>query len=148
MTYPFCPREEKIAVMLTEDDWRQTADPGLLKHAETCSSCSEILSTVELLRANRASTMISAHTSSPGFLWWKAQLRRRSGVVEQMTRPVVWAEALALTGILGIVVGFCFWQREQLVAWFSSILGLSILAGLMTILCVGGLTLFLSSRKL
>jgi len=133
--------------MLTANQWPQDADPALLDHARICSRCSEILFAVEMLVDIRTSTRMSAHSSSPGYLWWRAQLRRRSGVMEQMTRPVVWAERLALTGMLGIVAGLGFWQRAQLLELLSSFVGLSILAGLTAILGVGGLTLFLSERR-
>ena len=147
MRYPFCPQEEKIAAMLAENRWPREADPELLDHARLCSRCRETVFAVEMLQDSRASTLMSARAASPGHLWWRAQLRRRRGVAEQMTRPVVWAEGLALTGILCIVAGFGFWQRAQLLDLFSSFVGLSILAGLTAILCVGGVTLFLSDRR-
>jgi hypothetical protein len=147
MMFPFCPQEEKIAAMLKENRRLQDADPALLDHARICSRCSEILFAVEMLQGSRASAMMSAHIASPGCLWWRAQLRRQSGVAEQMTRPIVWAERLALICILCVFAGFGFWQRAQLLDLFSSFVGLSLLAGVTAILCVGGLTLFLSDRK-
>ena len=147
MRFPFCPLEEKIAGMLRENRWPQDADPAMRDHAGLCSRCGEILFAVEMLRGSRASSMMSAPCSSPGYLWWRAQLHQRSGVVEQITKPVVWAESLALTGMLCLVAGFGFWQRAKLLDLFGSLVGLSILAGLTAILCIGGLTLFLSGKK-
>ena len=147
MRFPFCPQEEKIAAMLAETRWREAADQALLEHSRTCSRCGEIIFAVEMIRNGRASAMMSAHSiASPGSLWWRAQMRRQRGVVEQMAKPVVWAEGLALAIILCTVAGFGFWQRAQLVDLFHSLVGLSILAGLTAILCVGGLGLFLSDR--
>ncbi len=147
MRYPFCPHEETIAGMLKENQWPHNADPMLLDHAGKCSRCSEIVYAIEMLQSCRASSMMTARTASPGYLWWRAQLRRKSGEVAQLTRPVVWAEGLALAIILCVIAIFGYWQREQLAGLFSSTLGVSILIGLTTILFVGGLTLFLSYRR-
>ncbi len=148
MRYPFCPQEEKIAGMLKENPWPQDADPALLDHVVTCNRCSEIVFAAEMLHRARTSTILSAPVISPGYLWWRAQLRRRSGVVEKVIRPIVWAEWFALVGMLCIAVGFGFLQRAQLLDLFRTFVGLSMLAGLTAVLCVAGLTLFLSGRRL
>ena len=147
MRYPFCPHEETIAGMLKENQWPQNADPVLLDHAGKCGRCGEIVFAVEMLQSGRASSLMTAHAASPDYLWWRAQLRRKSGEIAQMTRPVVWAEGSALAVILCVIAIFGFWQREQLAGLFSSFVGISILVGLTAILFVGGLTLFLSDKR-
>jgi hypothetical protein len=147
MRAPFCPHEETIAGMLKHNQWPQNADPELLDHAGKCSRCGEIVFAVEMLQSGRASSVMAAHAASPGYLWWRAQLRRKSGEMVQMTRPVIWAEGLALAIILCVIAVFGFWQRAQLAGLFSSFVGTSILIGLTAILFVGGLTLFLSYRR-
>jgi hypothetical protein len=147
MKYPFCPYEEKVAGMLKKHAVPGSADPALQAHARSCDRCREVVVAIEMLQSSRTSAMVSAPAISPGHIWWRAQLRRKSGVVAQMARPVVWAEGLALAGMLFIIACFGFWQRAELVDFFSSLIGISILAGLTAILCVGGLTLFLSDRK-
>lgn len=137
----FCPQEERIAGMLARG-----VDPELLAHARSCSRCHDVVFALEALRGSRPAIMMAARPVSSGHLWWRAQLRRQSGVVEEIAKPVVWAETLALILILGIVAGFGVWQRAQVMDLFSSTIGLSILAGLTAILCVGGLTLFLTDR--
>ena len=102
---------------------------------------------MEMLQSGRASAMMAAPAASPGYLWWRAQLRRKSGSVEQMARPVLWAERFALAIMLCVVAGVAFWQKAQFASLFTSSLGWSILAGLTAILSVGGLTLFLSYRR-
>jgi hypothetical protein len=49
--------------------------------------------------------------------------------------------------MLCIIAVFGFWQRAELLNFFTSFIGISILAGLTAILFVGGLTLFLADRK-
>jgi hypothetical protein len=147
MKLPFCPHEEQVAGIVNRNLWPGEANSALLEHARACSRCSEVLFAVEILQTSRASAMMSSQDISSGHLWWRAQLRRKSGAVAQMTRPIVWAEWLAFTGMLCIIAGFAFWQRTEIVDFFSSFIGISILAGLTAILCVGGLTLFLADRK-
>jgi hypothetical protein len=147
MKYPFCPHEEKVADMIKRHLWPGEVDAALQEHARTCSRCSEVLFAVEVLKNSRTSAMMSSPAISPGHLWWRAQFRRKSGVVAQMARPIIWAEWMALTGMLCIIAGFGFWQRAELLNFFTSFIGISILAGLTAILFVGGLTLFLADRK-
>jgi len=147
MRYPFCPQEEKVAAMMKQNERPGNADAALLEHAKTCRRCREVVFALEMLQSGRASAMMSAPAASPGYLWWRAQLRRKSGRVEQMARPVLWAERLALAIMLCVIAGVAFWQKAQFASLFTSSLRLSILAGLSAILCVGGLTLFLSYRR-
>lgn len=147
MRFPFCPHEEKIARMLRKNRWPLDAEPELRSHAGKCRRCTEVLFAAEMLKTVRTNAMMAAPTASPGYLWWRAQLRRQASITERMTRPVAWAERLALVVMLGVIAGLGFSQREQLFALFGSLVGISILAGLSLVLCVGGLTLLLSDEK-
>ncbi len=150
MKIPFCPHEERIAGLLNEN--RLDSDPSLLDHARKCTRCSEVLFAVEMLQRGRIPNLISAHTGSPGYLWWRAQLRRQNGVVEKITKPVVWAERFALIGMLCIAATFVFSQWGQFRDWFSrlaaigsenSFMAIAMLAGLLVITCIGGLALYI-----
>jgi hypothetical protein len=169
MKFPFCPYEEKTAQLLNENRWG--TDPALTAHAQKCSRCSNVVMTVQMLQQNRTNTSMATRAVSPGYLWWKAQLLRQNGALEQITKPVVWAERLALCGMLFIAaaVAFCYWGwfGEQ-ISGFSGLFGsamtplkeiwlrstsgnsliyVSLVAGLMIIAGVGGLTLLLSDSK-
>jgi hypothetical protein len=115
--------------------------------------------------------MLAAHAGSPGYLWWRAQLLRRNSVAEQIAKPVVWAEKLALIGLLCVASVFFFRQWGHIGNWIGgfadifdsqafglsaiwlrsafegNLIGYSILAGLAAIACIGGLTLFMSDGK-
>lgn len=146
MRFPFCPYEEKVAGMLQKNRRQPDGEAELRAHAGKCRRCGEILFAAEMLRTGRAAAMISAPTTSPGYLWWRAQLRRQAIIAERMTKPVAWAEKLALAGMLGLVAGLGFWQRALLLDLFRSFIGISVLAGLSLVLCVGGLALLLSDE--
>jgi hypothetical protein len=174
MNLPFCSQEEKIAKLVKARRWPQDADPELVAHAGKCSRCHEALFAVQMLQQLRASDIKRAPVGSPGALWWRAQLRRRNGAVEQMAKPLVWAERLAFISMLCIAAGIAFQQWTPIRHWFNSLKAagenqlfystinwfltinensltsfamLAGLAGLAAIVCVGGLTLFLSDRS-
>jgi hypothetical protein len=147
MRFPFCRHEEKIARMLRKNRWPLDAEPKLQSHAAECRRCAEVLIIAEMLKTGRTDAMMAAPATSPGYLWWRAQLRRQTSIAERMTKPIAWAERLALAAMLGVVVGMGFFQRDQLFALFGSLMGISILAGLSLVLFVGGLTLLLSDEK-
>jgi hypothetical protein len=147
MRFPFCPHEEKIARMLRKNRWPLDPELDLQSHAAKCSRCADVLYISEMLKTGRTDAMMAAPATSPGYIWWRAQLRRQASIAERMTKPVAWAERLALAAMLGVVAGMGFFQRDQLFALFGSFMGISILAGLSLVLCVGGLTLLLSDEK-
>ena len=147
MRFPFCPHKEKIARILGKNRWPLDAEPKLQSHAGKCRRCAEVLFAAEMLKAGRTNAMMAAPTTTPGYLWWRAQLRRQASISERMTKPVAWAESLALVAMLGVIAGLGFLQRDQLFDLFGSFIGISILTGLSLVLCVGGLTLLLSDEK-
>jgi hypothetical protein len=171
MNLPFCSQEEKIAKLAKTRRWPQDADPELATHAEKCSRCHEALFAVQMLQQLRASDVKRAHVGAPSTLWWRAQVRQQNGAVEQMVKPLVWAEILAFISMLCIAAGIVFQQLTPIRHWCNSLkvagenqffysainwflinnenrmTSLVMLAGLTAIVCVGGLTLFLSDRS-
>jgi len=61
----------------------------------------------------------SSTLASSGTLWWRSELRRRSGAVERMARPVAFAEKFALASIVLSVLGLAAWQWNQITGWLS-----------------------------
>jgi hypothetical protein len=170
MSILFCPNEEKVAELLSKNIWPWSADPVLAAHVAECSRCSEVVFTAQILKQDRAATMLTAHTDSPYHLWWRAQLRRRNSTVEQVTRPLAWAEKLALFCMLCVAGGLVYWQWRQVSRWVgwlggnfenkafwsalsfhsavqSSLMGYLILAGIAAVACIWVLTLLMSGAK-
>jgi hypothetical protein len=147
MRFPFCPEEEKIAKLLSENRWDRDADPELLAHVEKCPGCSEVVFGLQILRQGRDAG-VSNNAGSPGYLWWRAQLRRKNGAFEQAARPVVWAELLALILVILFAGAFAFLQWGQFRDWFlireGSIALWAMLGGLSAVICLGGLALYFS----
>lgn len=170
MKLPFCPYEGKVAELLRLNSWPESADPKLVAHAETCSRCSDVMLTNRIFGQGQSERMLQAHTDSPHYLWWRAQLRRRNSTIEKVNRPLALAEKLALGCLLCIVAGIVFWQWQPLGQWIGrlsdnlgedafwntawiqiimggGLIGYSILAGIAAFACIIGLTLWMSGRK-
>lgn len=162
MRMAFCLREKRLMRLLMQN--RVDEDPKLLVHARNCPVCSDTLMAVAALRQSRARTIGSAGAMSPHDLWRRAAWRRQRFILEQVTRPVVWAEKLALAGMLCTGAGLACMQRREIAGWFGKVpkvhLGelwtesagsvdpvwLYALAGLAVLACLGALLLRFSEE--
>jgi len=79
--------------------------------------CGDLMLVVQTLRQARNETVESAPIAAPGVLWWRAQIRRRSGAVELMSRPVALVEKLALVVLAAGSFCLAAWQWDQVVEW-------------------------------
>lgn len=95
-----CGFEKEVSLALRQGRWPAAADPALRQHVDACPSCSDLLLVTETLRHSRALAAQAAVLPPPGILYWRAQLRRRAGAVERMSRPIVFAEGVALAATL------------------------------------------------
>jgi len=95
---PTCDRENAIVEAVRSGEWT----PELTTHRETCTVCADAALVAEFLRTEEEVAVPDA-----GLLWWKAQIRRKLEVQEQVLKPVRWAErafAVALVGVAAYLV--------------------------------------------
>jgi F0F1-type ATP synthase assembly protein I len=113
-----CGFEKEVSIALREGRWPVAVDAALRQHAATCSSCCDVVLVTETLQRARAAGSQAAMLPSPGIIFWRAQLRRRSGAAERMTRPIVFAEVAAFIATL---LAFVFATRRfvEFVTWSS-----------------------------
>jgi hypothetical protein len=162
-----CPYEEKIAGLLNENH----PDAEALKHAEHCTRCSDVILAVQALQQGKAAAMQSARLSSPGYLWWKAQLLQKDTALEQISKPVMWVEKFSLIGAICAAIVIALRQRDQVWAFLKNaykvfgfsrpelmdlfsrihdgnyILWIALPAGLAAIAIMGGLMLFFPEER-
>ena len=119
MSLRTCPRESEVKVLVERGQWPQACAPELRNHASSCKSCSELILVSVAFQRARNQSVGSARLSSPGLLWWRAQLRRRNVAVERISRPIMSAQifALVLNVILAAVVAV--WQARHGLAWLT-----------------------------
>jgi len=120
MRFPFCFRRKRLERLVMEN--RADRDPGLMAHARSCPVCSETLMVVTALRQSRANSMQSAGAGAPRDLWRRAEWRRQNRTLEQVARPVIWAERLALATMLCAGAGLVFAVRRQVSGWFGEMI--------------------------
>jgi hypothetical protein len=95
-----CAFEKEVSLALREGRWPTACDAALHDHIVGCSSCSDLVLVTDTLQHSRAYISQAALLPPPGVLYWRAQIRRRNGAVERMSRPIVFAEVATLAAAL------------------------------------------------
>ncbi|MGO4210966.1 hypothetical protein AB4Y89_18745 [Terriglobus sp. 2YAB30_2] len=99
-----CTRLEEVRHALSQGHWPQ-ACAELQAHVQTCARCTEEVLVTKHLQGLRATSIAAVQPGSVSLLWWKAQARRRSAMLQQMERPLLAGQLVALAIILAIVTG-------------------------------------------
>src|SRR5262249_32865514 len=119
----FCSQHDAVAATIQAGHWPAAADPALRAHVERCPSCSDLVLVAQTLRQARIESAYTARPTSPGIVWWRAQLRRRNSAIQSVARPVVVAEGIALLVLFVAVIALAAWQHDQVAAWLGTVLG-------------------------
>jgi len=99
-----CTRLEEVRHALAQGHWPQ-ACAELQAHVQTCARCTEEVAVTKHLQSLRATSIATAQPGSASLLWWKAQARRRSAALEQVERPLLAGQLIALAIVLAIGAG-------------------------------------------
>jgi hypothetical protein len=163
-----CVRAVDVLAAMTAGPAPELSDEALLRHAETCDTCRELVTVVSALRAERDRLRRNVSVPSAGFVWWRAELRARQHAALRATAPVtaVHVAALVAAVVLAIVlvavvarsVGTApladyaptlpSWAEasESLATW-SPILRYSLMLGATAWLILGPVALYLALRR-
>jgi hypothetical protein len=114
-----CSHEKEVAELLRRGQWPAACAPDLRAHVSACRSCGDLALVTETLQRARAEAASVARISTPGALWWRAQLRRRYTAVERISKPILGAQIFALAINLFIVVAFLVYQARNGLGWLS-----------------------------
>ncbi len=114
-----CSREKEVADLLRRGQWPAACAPELRAHVSACRSCGDQVLVTETFQLTRSEATGATRISTPGALWWRAQLRRRNAAVESIGKPIIGAQIFALAINLFIVVAFLVYQARQGVGWLS-----------------------------
>jgi hypothetical protein len=117
MMLEFCSQEKELAAALQEERWPDAVDPALRAHVDACRSCGELVLVAQTLRQSRNEAAQQAVLPAPGALWWRAQMRRRRGAVERMTRPIAVVEKLAFASVVLCLLCLAAWQWSPISEW-------------------------------
>jgi hypothetical protein len=117
MRLEFCAQEREVAAALREGRWPGAVDPAIRAHVESCRSCGEFVLVTQSLRQFREEASRTAVLPAPGALWWRAQVRRRQGAFERITRPIAVAEKIALVAAVAGLLCLAAWQWSSISDW-------------------------------
>lgn len=122
MKFGFCSKQKEVAAAMRQGPWPGGCDPALEAHVAACRDCNDLVLVIEALRQARRETMqelslSSSRLPSAETLWWRRELRLRSGAVERVTRPIAVIEKLGLIGIPLAMLAVAVWQWNQIAGW-------------------------------
>jgi hypothetical protein len=124
---PFaCSREREAAEALRRGHWPDGCSAELRNHIVACRVCSDLVLVTQTMQAGRADATASARLQSPGVLWWRAQLRRRSAAIDRIERPILGAQIFAFALILVVGSATLMWQAHHghsIISWLEQLSG-------------------------
>jgi hypothetical protein len=112
-----CAREKEVAELLKSGHWPQACSAELRAHVGGCRACGNVILVTETFQRARADAAGMARLESPGVLWARAQLRRRSAAIERIGKPILGAQIFALAISLLLAAGFLAMQVRQGANW-------------------------------
>jgi hypothetical protein len=124
MTFNFCAREKEIIELLQRGHWPLACTPELRAHVNACRRCSDRVLVTESFQQGRIESERVARLSSPGLVWWRAQLRGRSAALEEIAKPIKGAQLFALLVNVAVVAGFVIsqvWHGARWPSWLSEL---------------------------
>jgi hypothetical protein len=124
MTLSACPRDKEVLDLLARGHWPQACSADLRTHVDDCRSCAEQVLVTQAFQQARTEALAAVNLTSPGVLWWRAQLRRRNAAVERVGKPIVGAQIFALFVTLAVAVVFLVSQAShglRWMAWFNKL---------------------------
>jgi hypothetical protein len=152
-----CSRLQEVRNAMAQGHWPQACAAELRTHVDSCARCAqEVLLSAHFQQA-RCATIAVAQPTSPSFIWWRAQVRRRNSALEQAGRPLaaaqIFALAIAVATLVGIVVAHWHSIADQTAPTWSltSVLDswglVPLIVAITLITTLGGVVVYLSTDR-
>jgi len=119
MTFRTCSFENELAQALRAGHWPEGCGEELRAHVKACANCSDLVLVTQTFLSARSESEQTVLCTSPGLLWWRAQLRRRNAATERVSRPVTIAELFALVVYVFVGVVLVASQYRHGLKWSS-----------------------------
>jgi hypothetical protein len=69
-----------------------------------CPQCGPLVALAAQVRQEFERTTLEAKVPTPEIVWWRAQMRARQEAAQKAARPIVFAQALAVAALIGLLV--------------------------------------------
>lgn len=116
-----CPREKEVKELIERGQWPVAAgtQPELAAHVRECRACADLALVTHVFQRARSNAAGPGNISSPGLLFWQAQLRRREAAMVRIAKPILAAQIFALAVVLILATGFIAWQGTHGIDWLN-----------------------------
>jgi hypothetical protein len=119
MRFGACSHEREVGVLLRGGQWPAGCGAELREHVAGCKRCSEMVLVRTAMQGLRAGDMAAARLEAPGVIWWRAQLRKRNAVLEQVARPLKAAQMFAVAVVVSFAAGFGVSELRHSSEWMA-----------------------------
>ena len=159
MRFRACLHSKEVGELLRGGQWPAGCGAELRAHVAECGNCSELVLLRTAMQGMRAEDMEAARLEAPGVIWWRAQLRRRNAVLQQVARPLKAAQLFAMAVVVSFAAGFGVseirhsgeWMgRLESISWGAMFSGWGLVMagiGLVGVGLVGAVAVYLASDR-
>ena len=95
-----CAREQDVLDAVAAGRW----DAELRAHIESCAICQDVRTVVAAMSEERDAAWEEPSVAPASVVWWRAKMRAREEATRAATRPIVVAQAMAITCLLALAV--------------------------------------------
>ena len=147
-----CSREHELLEALQSGRWRESADPELRSHVDTCASCTELLAIAAPLLDEHHALVREAQVPSSAIVWWRAQMRSKREAAETAAQPITVVQGImfaCVAGLLATALGIFvptfrsafIWVADAAGSWSTLPLPVDPLASPMTLAAIAAIGL-------
>lgn len=115
-----CVRGEEVAAAVRAGHWPQGCAEELRAHVAGCARCGEEARLLTMFGSAREGAMRAATPQSAELVWWKAQIRRRQRMMEQLERPGLTISTATIGASVAVLLGVLAMLWPRLTASFAS----------------------------
>jgi hypothetical protein len=119
MMLKVCAYEKEVTQLMLRGGWPAACPAELRTHVNACRSCADMVLVTASFQREREAAARAARISTPGALWWRAQLRRRNAAVERIAKPMMGAHLFALFVCAAVMIVSLTDQARQGVSWLT-----------------------------
>jgi len=125
MRFRACLHSKEVGELLRGGQWPAGCGAELRAHVAECGNCSELVLLRTAMQGMRAEDMEAARLEAPGVIWWRAQLRRRNAVLQQVARPLKAAQLFAMAVVVSFAAGFGVSELRHSSEWMAWVQAIS-----------------------
>jgi hypothetical protein len=82
-----------------------------------CPQCGPLVLLADQVRREFDETRRDARVPTPEIVWWRAQMRAREEAARKAARPILFAQALAIAALIGLLVSVVGRMTVGSIAW-------------------------------